>query len=310
LGSQDTTSNTSQAATTGFGAATAPTVQSILGQLNPLIGQSGVTAPQQTAINQLTANGQAGNPYAPAIGANASNLLAGGGATSQNGALTSNLDTLKGTLGQYADPNYSTVNSPDVARAMQAAHAAVGNSVNGQFAAAGRSGSGMNTQTLAQGFENADAPLILNQANQDTATRLNAANTLYGAGNTTSGAITGNNQTDLANRQAGSTAATGALNANDWGAQHTIAAQELGKSIPATDLGMLSQIGIPIAGMNTTTNQNRTTNQSTSPSLLQDITGIGSMFAGGANGSASAASGLGSAAAGAGSGILALLGML
>jgi hypothetical protein len=154
------------------------------------------------------------------------------------------------------------------------------------------------------------APILLGQANTDTANRINAANTLYGAGNTTSGLITGNNTTANANKVAGIDVANSALSAKNYGATSTIAADELGKSIPATDLGMLAQIGIPIAGLNTTTNGNTTTDQSVSPSMLQDIMGIGSLFAGGANGGSSAFSGLGSAAAGAGSGILALLGKL
>lgn len=309
MGSSNSNTTQSQTSTTAPGAMTAPTVQSILGQLNPLIANSGLTQPETAAIGQLTENGQAGNPYAAAEGANATKLLAGGGATDQNGALTDNLSTLKSTLSPYTDPNYSTVDSPAVARAMQAAHAATGNSINSQFAAANRSGSGLNVQNLAQGFENADAPILLNQANLDTATRIGAANTLYGAGNTTSGAITGNNQTALGNQQAGVGAATSALNAANWGPQSVIAAQELGKSIPAADLGMLAQIGIPLAGLNTTTNGTGTSNSSTSPSLLQDITGLGGMFASGAGGT-SAAAGMGQAAAGAGSGILALLGML
>lgn len=303
MGSQDTHSTTSQSSTTAPGAMTAPTVQGIIGQLNPLIANSGLTPDQTAAIDQLKASAAAGNPYAAAEGANATNLLAGGGATSQNGALTDNLNALKTTLGTYTDPNYSTVNSPEVARALQAAHAGITNSVNGQFAASGRTGSGMNAQTLAQGIENADAPLILNQANTDTANRINAANALYGAGNTTSGAITGNNQTDLTNRQAGVGAATDALDANNYGAKATIAADELGKSIPASDLGMLAQIGIPLAGLNTTTNANGTSNSSTSPSLLQDITGIGGMLGAGASTGANGAMT-------SGSGILGLLGML
>lgn len=295
MGSQDTHSTQSQSSTSAPGEMTAPTVQGIIGQLNPLIANSGMTQAETDAIAKLTANGQAGSPYAAAQGANATELLAGGGATGQNGALTDNLNTLKGTMTPYTDPAYSTVNSPEVARAMQAAHAAVGNSVNGQFAAAGRSGSGSNVQNLAQGFEAVDAPLILNQANQDTATRMAAANTLYGAGNTTSGAITGNNQTALGNKLAGNGAAATALDANNYGAKAVLAAQELGKSIPASDLGMLAQIGIPLAGLNTTTNSNGTSDQSVSPSALQIATGIGGM--------------LGKTATG-GSGILGLLGML
>lgn len=303
MGSSNSTTTQSQASTSAPGAMTAPTVQGIIGQLNPLIDSSGTTAPETAAINQLTSNAAAGNPYAPAIGANATNLLAGGGATSQNGALTNNLTSLNGNIGDIANPNYSTVNSPEVQAALAAANADVTNSVNGEFAAAGRTGSGMNTQTLARGIAQADAPIILGQANTDTANRLNAANTLYGAGNTTSGAITGNNQTALGNASAGTGAATSALDANNEASKAMIAAQELGKTIPATDLGMLSQIGIPLAGLNTTTNSNGTSNTNASPSLLQDITGIGGLLGSGPGTGANGATSTGS-------GILGLLGML
>lgn len=305
MGSQDTHSTTSQSSTSAPGAMTAPTVQGIIGQLNPLIASSGLTPDQQAAINQIKANATNGQSagYAAQEGANATNLLNGGGATAQNGALSDNLKTLQGTLGQYTDPNYSTVNSPAVAAALAAAKADTMGSVNGMFAASGRTGSGMNVQTLGRGIEQADAPIILNQANQDTATRLGAANTLYGAGNTTANALTTNNQTALGNQQAGVGAATSALDANNAGAKSLIAADELGKSIPASDLGMLSQIGIPLAGLNTTTNGQSTTDQSVSPSLLQDITGIGGMLGSGASTGANGATS-------AGSGVLGLLGML
>ena len=165
----DSSSETTSQSETGPGALTKPTVQGITQVLNPLIANSGITPTQQTAINQLTANGMAGDPYAAAEGANANNLLSGGGATSQNGNLSSNLSTLQNTLAPYTAPNYSTVNSPDVQRALQAANAGITNQVNGEFAAAGRSGSGANQGTLAYNEENADAPILLNQANTDPA---------------------------------------------------------------------------------------------------------------------------------------------
>jgi hypothetical protein len=300
MGSQDTHSTTTQSSTTAPGEMTKPTVQGIIGQLNPLIASSGLTADQQAAINQIKANATNGQSagYAAQEGANATNLLNGGGATGQNGALADNLATLKGTLGTYTDPNYSTVNSPEVQRALQAAQTGVTNSVNSQFAAAGRTGSGMNAQTIGQGTATAMAPILLDQANRDTANRIGAANTLYGAGNTTSGAITSNNQTALGNQQAGVGAAKSALDANNYSAQQTITADELAKSIPASDLGILSQIGIPIAGLNMTQNGTSETNSSVSPSALQIATGIGGMLGSGA----SATSG--------GSGVLGMLGML
>lgn len=307
----ESSSNTSSSSTTRPGAMTAPTVQGIASQLNPLIANSGLTPTQSSAIDQLTKNAQAGNLFAPQITSNATNLLNGGGATSQNGALTGNLNTLNSTLAPYTDPNYSTVNSPAVQRALQAADAGITDQVNGQFAAAGRSGSGANAGNLAYNEEKANAPILLNQANQDTATRIGAANTLYGAGNTTSGAITNNNQTALGNEVQGNTAANSALAAQNWGPTAAIEAQELGKTLPAQDLGLLANIGIPLAGLNTTTNG--TSNTTQTPSLLQDITGIGGMFAapGGAGAAGtSAIAGTGQTAAGLGSAALAGLAAL
>src|SRR5258708_446257 len=53
-------------------------VSGLLGSLNNLIPGSGVNSAESGAINQLTQNGQAGNPYASAIGNTATNLLNGG----------------------------------------------------------------------------------------------------------------------------------------------------------------------------------------------------------------------------------------
>lgn len=262
-------SNTTQQSTTAPGAMTAPTVQGITSQLNPLIANSGITPTQQQAITQLTNNGMAGDQFAPAIANSATNLLNGGGATSQNGNLTGNLSTLQSQLGNIATPGYSTVNSQPVQQALQAANAQISNGVNSQFAAAGRSGSGANAGNLAYNEELADAPLLLNQANTDTTNQMNAANTLYGAGNTTSGAITGNNQTALNNQLQGTTQANSAIQAQNEGPTAAIEAQELGQQIPAQNLGLLAQIGIPLAGLNTTTNG--TSNTQATPSVLSDI---------------------------------------
>ncbi len=309
MGSSSSNTTQSQQSTTAPGAMTGPTVQSIVSALNPLIGNSGLTSPQQTAINQLTANGVAGNPYAAAEGTNATKLLSGGGATSQNPALASNLTNLTSNIGDIASPNYSTINSPDVQRALQAVNAGITTGVNGQFAAAGRSGSGYNQEALAQGIRNADAPIILNQANTDTANRLTAANTLYGAGNATSGAITGNNQTALGNSIAGTGAATSALNAANWGPESVIAAQNLKQSIPSQNLGLLAQIGIPLAQLNTTTNGTLNSNTTSNPSILSQIAQLGGLFSS-SQGGTSAAAGFGQAAAGLGSAASSGLGSL
>ncbi|MGA7810671.1 tail fiber domain-containing protein [Bradyrhizobium sp.] len=300
-------STTSQQSSTQPWAAAGPEVSGLLGQLGNLIPNSGTTSAQTGAINQLTAAGQAGNPYATGTTSAVNNLLSGGGATSQVPAVQQGYQTLQSELAPYTSSSYSTVNSPQVQAALQAANTGITNQVNGEFAAAGRSGSGYNTQTLAQGEEAADAPIILNQANTDTQTQLAADNALYGAGNTTANTVAGMNQQGVTNQNAGINNVGTALTNSTWGPQTTIAAQELGQSIPAQNLGLLAQIGIPLAQLGT--NSSGTSNTQNNPSLISDLTGLGGLFSSGAGGT-SAAAGMGQAAAGAGSGLLGLLGMI
>jgi hypothetical protein len=271
-----------------------PEVNGLLGQLGTLIPGSGVTGAEQGAINQLTANGQAGNPYAPAVGNVATNLLSGGGATSEVPFVQQNYDALKGNLSPYLSPTYSTVNRGDVRAALDQVATDTGNDIRSQFAAAGRSGSGMESQTLGRGIAAAEAPIILSQANTDTATRLGAANTLYGAGNTTAGTVAGMNQQGVNNMQAGIPAANEALTANNWGPQQILNAQELMKSIPASNLGLLAQIGIPLARLGTNSNQTSTTENQMSP--IDEIATLAKAL------------GSGKTATSSGSGLLGLLG--
>lgn len=276
-------SQTTQQSSTQPWAAAMPDVSSLLGKLGGLIpGSTSLSPATSGAIDQLTAAGQAGNPYAGAIGNVANDLFTGAGATSQNPALQSNLQQLQSSLAPYAAPGYSTLNSPAVQAALQQVGSDVTNQVNGEFAAAGRSGSGMNQQTLARGIAQGEAPIIMNQANQDAATNQAAINALYGAGNTTAGAIAGNNQQGVANQNAGINAASAASAAQSWGPQQVLQAQQLAQSIPAQNLGLLAQIGIPLAELGTTgTTQSNTTSN---PSMLSQLTSLGGLFSAPANG--------------------------
>ena len=67
----------------------------------------------------------------------------------------------------------------------------ISNQVNSEFAGAGRDLSGLNQQTLARGLSQGLAAPLLGQYNTDVQNQLAAANSLYGAGNTTAGALTG-----------------------------------------------------------------------------------------------------------------------
>ncbi|HEX5509825.1 MAG TPA: tail fiber domain-containing protein [Pseudolabrys sp.] len=282
-----------------------PEVTGLLGQLGNLIPGSGTNGAEQNAINQLTAAGQAGNPYAAATQSTISGMLNGGGATGQVPQLQSNLTNFQAGMAPYTAADYSTLNSPAVQNALQQIGTDTTNQINSQFAAAGRSGSGMNAQTLGRGIAQAEAPLILNQANADTATRENALNSLYGAGNSTAGLISGLNQTGIANQQAGLGAVAPALSNSIWGPELALAAQQSGQSLPAQNLGLLANIGIPLAELGRTTNGTSTTDSN--PSFLSSVEGLGSMFGpfGGGTNLIKTASGIGSGVLGALGGLFA-----
>lgn len=286
-----TTSNsntqTTQQQSTSPGSLGLPTVQNILGQLNPLISSSGLNPAESGAINQLTQNAQAGNPYAPQIGANATSLLAGGGAQNQAGAVNANYQNYYNQTNPLAsNTNYDPTQNPAIQAALQAIQTQVTNQTNGQFASAGRMGSGQNSEALGMGLAQGEAPVLLNQYNQNVAAQQGAAQNLYNAGNTTQGALAGMQTQANANEQQGAQAAAGALNANNYGANATLAAQQLGQQIPAQNLGLLAQMGIPIAQLSTNSTGSGTSSTQNTPSLLSSIgqaVGIGaSLFGAGA----------------------------
>jgi hypothetical protein len=292
MGGTSTSSSTQQSSTSPW--ATGQTaVNGLMGQLSPLIANSGLNSAESGAINQLTQNASVGNPYASSIGALATNELAGGGATAQAPALQQGLSTLQSELNPYASGSMIGNNSA-LQGQLNAINTGVTNQVNSEFAGSGRLGSPGNSEALGLGIAQGDAPVIANQYNQDVANQLSAANALYGAQNTTSGALTGLNQQVLSNQQQGVTTAQDALTAQNYGPLAILAAQQEGQSIPAQNLGLLAQIGIPIAGLGTNSTGSATGTQTESGAQqfqqiaggLGSLLGSGGLFGSGSSGSA------------------------
>src|SRR5262249_26929294 len=155
-----------------------------------------LTPDETAAFGQLTANAQAGNPYAPAIGNTASTLLAGGG-PDRSGYLTNAYANLQNQLspwasGAMADPSQN----PVLAQQLGVMSNDITNSINQQFAAAGRDLSPDNSQAVARGIMQGAVPLLENAQQQG----LGAASTLYNAGNTTGSGLSALDQTNLANQ--------------------------------------------------------------------------------------------------------------
>jgi hypothetical protein len=249
MGGQSTTTQTQQSQTAPWAAAQ-PMLQNILGQIGTNLDNTGLTSAETGALNALQASAAQGNPYAGQIGSYAQSLLGGGAANAQSPNVQSNLVNYQSQLTPYA--NGSMIgNNPALAAQLAQIQSDVTNQVNGQFAAAGRDFSGANQQALARGIAQGEAPVIAAQYNQDVANQLGAANSLYGAGNTTANTLAGFQQNYLANQGQGVSAAQSAIDAQNYGANATLAEEAQRRGIPVQALGLLAQIGAPIAGLGT-----------------------------------------------------------
>jgi hypothetical protein len=259
MGGQSSSTQTQQSQTAPWEAAQ-PMLQGILSQIGTGLNNTGLTAAETGALGQLSQNAAQGNPYAGQISDYAQSLLSGGGANAQAGNVQSNLGTFRDQLTPYV--NGSMIgNNPALAAQLAQIQNDVGNSVNSQFAAAGRDMSGANQMAYGRGVAAGEAPVIAAQYNQDVANQINAANALYNAGNTTAGTLSGMQQNYLGNQGQGVTAAQSALDAQNYGANATLAAEAQRRGIPIQALGLLAQIGVPIAGLGSQSNGTTTGTQ-------------------------------------------------
>jgi hypothetical protein len=165
------------------------------------------------------------------------------------------------TLSDYHRLKALVGNNPALAAQLAQIQTDVANSVNGQFAPAGRDMSGANQMAYGRGVAAGEAPVVAAQYNQDVANQINAANALYNAGNTTAGTLSGMQQNYLANQGQGVTAAQSALDAQNYDANATLAEEAQRRGIPVQALGLLAQIGVPIAQLGNQTNGTTTDTQ-------------------------------------------------
>lgn len=222
-----------------------------------MIGGTGLTGVENTALNTLAGNAADGNPYSGQIGVLANDLLGGG--VDRTGYATGAYDSYKSALdpfarGDYLDPS----TNPALGKYLSVLGDDISNRVNGYFAGAGRDFSGANTQSLSRGLAEGMAPTMLNAYQGERSNQMNAINALYGAGNTTAGILSGLDQTALGNRQAGVGAAAAALDANNYGPQQTLAVEAMRRGMPIQNLSDVAGILGPIGSMGGTGNMSGT----------------------------------------------------
>jgi hypothetical protein len=258
-----------------------PMLQGILGQLTSNLGNTGLTGAETGAINTLQQNAGSASQFAPQITDFAKNLLSGGGATDQAGAVNANYQRYQDQTNPLAsNTNYNPYDTPGFKDALSTTIADITNSTNGQFAAAGRDFSGMNSQTLGRGIMQGVAPTIAAQYNQNVNNQQGAAGNLYQAGNTNAGILAGLNQQKLSNQGQGVTAAGAANEAQNAGANATLEAEAKRRGIPVQALGLLAQIGIPIGAMGSQSSgtSTGTKQDSGATQFMQIMNGFGSLM--------------------------------
>lgn len=256
-----------------------PALKGILSQLQTGLGNTGLTGNETGALNSMVQNAGQASQFAPQIQDLAKNLLGGGGAMDQAGNVNQNLADYQRRLGATADGANIGGNS-GLQPYLDTIRDDVTNQVNGSFAAAGRDFSGANFGALGRGISAGMAPVIANQYNTDVSNMRGAADALYGAGNTNAGLLSGMNQTKLGNQAQGVTAATAANDAGNAGNKQILEAEAARRGIPVQALGLLAQIGIPIAGLGgQSSGTSNTTQEMSGVQQFQGImNGVGSLW--------------------------------
>lgn len=242
-------STSTQQSTTAPWTEAQPALKGILAQLQGNLGNTGVTGAESGALSTMVNNANnASSTYAPQIANFAQTLLNGGGATDQAGNVNQGYQDYVRRLSPTADGASIGQNS-GLQPYLDSLRSDITNQVNGQFAGAGRDFSGANFQALGRGITSGLAPVIAAQYNTDVANQRSAADALYGGSNTNAGILAGLQQQKLANQGQGINAVGSAVDAQNAGANATLMAEAQKRGIPVQALGLLAQIGIPIAGL-------------------------------------------------------------
>ena len=227
-----------------------PALKGILGQVQSGLNNTGLTGNENNAINSIVSNAGNMNQWAPAIQGYATSLLQGGGAKDQAGAVNQNYQRYVDQTNPLAsNTNYDPYSTPGLKDALATLTGDITQGINGQFAAAGRDFSGANMQTLGRGLTQGLAPTLVNQYNANREAQQGAAGNLYNAGNTNNGILSGMQQQYVQNQGAGVGAAGAANDASNAGANATLQAEAMRRGIPVQALGLLANIGVPIAGL-------------------------------------------------------------
>jgi hypothetical protein len=265
-GSPKQVQTTNQSTKTNPWEPTIPTLNKVIGQVDNLAGNTGMTANETGAIDALTANAQAGNPYAAGVGGLASDLLGSG---ERSGMVRDAYGGLKDSLTPYANMETNPYQNEAFTKATGYMANDIMDRIKSQYAGAGYSptGAGDFGQTVGEGISRGIAPTWLQAHNDMEGRKLGAIKGLYDAGNQTSGILSNYGQQGVG-------VAKSALEANNYGPAQMLAAEAARRGIPLDNLKGIQDLMIPMAQLGGSSNiQGTTTNETQIPKSQQIIGG-------------------------------------
>lgn len=244
--SHSTTDTNSQAKNDPWGP-TIPYITNFLQDADATRYNLGPSQDQLDAFATLKNNVAQGNPFTSQIGQLASDQF---GSKSNSGMVTDAYGQLQKNLGDYASGkmlDFST--NPYVQKMLETVGNDTQNRINQMFAGAGRDLSGMNTQTVARGVTQAELPILSQLYSQEQQNQINAANSLFGAGQ---GAASEGQQLDQAAqaaRAAGIGTGSEYLNSQNYGPNQILNLDQQLKQMPISDLSLYASLLLPAAGL-------------------------------------------------------------
>lgn len=253
--------------------------------LGNLINQYGsqstaTTGDQSSALSNLQSSAAA-IPNFGSTAANGVSQLFNSSTAPQVGMLNSGYSALQSNLASAANPaNINPLTDPGIGDTLSALNKNITNSVKGQYAGSGRdpSGAGSFAGSLATGLAQGEAPVITSQYNTDVANQQNAANTLYGASNTTANNITGQNQVPLSNIMSGISGAGMLSNLYTQPASTQLSAANAAYQQPYSNLQSLLSPALGLGALGTSTTGTSTSTPANNP--LMNILGGSALGAG------------------------------
>ncbi len=244
---------------------TIPGLEDLTGQIEGLLNKTGITSGQQNALSNITNTAQ---EFQPQLKGLLNSMLSGGGTGQLNQTITDSLGLLQDQLKPIAQgQNLNVAQNPYLQDILSQTNDSIRNQIGAQFAGAGRSFSGAHMNALGNALGDASNRMLYGAYNDERNNQMNALNSLL------SGSIAGGQALDQSALNTAGLQAQGAqmlpiASAGDYAKLDEEAAR-LG--IPAQNLGMLSNLLVPIASLGREMNSEGVTKQK--QSLFNQIAG-------------------------------------